>query len=428
MSTPTMTKEQCQEAIDAIETALAEGYKLDGIPSAKQRGAKTIGLSPSGIQRRLQVAKDRYGLVPNKKIKPTKVDAATATADAPTLEELRTLLIQPQSVAEIVSATSNKFSSIGQVLDGIEALVKQGVNVRRDGERWQIIKMVQPARGSREPLRYYSRPDNTFVFGAFGDQHIGSIHARFDVMDDLYDRYERRGVDRVFNTGNFIEGDSRFNQFEKEATGIAAQCRLMAKKYPRREGIETYAVWGDDHEGWYAQREGLDVGRYAETIMHDAGRDDWHDLGFMEANVELININTGTKSVMAVVHPGGGSAYATSYSVQKIVESYEGGEKPEVGLYGHFHKLWSGLIRNVWVVQTGTGCDQTTFMRKKRLEAHVGGTLIELEQNPDSGAIISMNAQLIRYFNRDWYKREGLANSRWGYTGKISQAPRGVEA
>lgn len=423
MPSPSLTKAQCQEAIDAVNQAISEGCKLGGLPSAVRRGQQIVGIKDGGMANRLKVAKEKYGLMPDKSKKLPKA-AEPVTEELPSTDDLRTLLLKgPKTVAEMIVAT--KFTTVGMVLDGLETLARQGVNLHRNGERWQVVKDSAPARGNREPLRYYSRPDNTFLFGAFGDQHIGSKHARFDVMEDLYDRYQKAGVDRVFNTGNYIEGDSRFNQFEKDATGIDAQTRLMAAKYPRREGIETYAVWGDDHEGWYAQREGLNVGRYCENVMHSEGRDDWHDLGFMEANVELININTGKKSVMLVCHPGGGSAYATSYSIQKIVESYEGGEKPEVALYGHFHKMWAGIIRNIWCVQTGTGCDQTTFMRKKRLEAHVGGTLVELEQHPESGAIIAMKPQLIRYFNRDWYSNAGLGNDRWGYDGRpFSQHPR----
>jgi hypothetical protein len=162
--------------------------------------------------------------------------------------------------------------------------------------------------------------------------------------------------------------------------------------------------------------------------MEAAGRTDWIDIGFMESHVELVNANTGSTAILAVVHPGGGSAYALSYSIQKIVESYEGGEKPHVALYGHYHKLWSGLIRNVWVLQTGCTQDQTTFMRKKRLEAHVGGALVTLEQDPESGAILSFQPQLFRYFNEDWYAKEGKANGRWSYTGSVRQAPRSVSA
>jgi hypothetical protein len=157
--------------------------------------------------------------------------------------------------------------------------------------------------------------------------------------------------------------------------------------------------------------------------MREAGHN-WTNLGFMEAHVNLRNVNTGKCATLAVVHPGGGSAYALSYSIQKIVESYEGGEKPHVGLYGHYHKLWAGLIRNIWCVQTGTAQDQTPFMRKKRLEAHVGGAMIELEQDPATGAILSMTPKLTRYFNKSWY----APGERWSHSHDAAHTERAVEA
>jgi hypothetical protein len=140
----------------------------------------------------------------------------------------------------------------------------------------------------------------------------------------------------------------------------------------------------------------------------------------MEAHVRLVKANTGKSSVLAVVHPGGGSAYALSYSVQKIIESLDGGEKPAVALYGHYHKLWAGNIRNVWCLQTGCTEDQTPFMRKKKLEAHVGGAIVALEQDPETGAIIGFTPQLIRYFNR------GYANHRWSHAEGVTLPSRSV--
>ncbi len=270
-------------------------------------------------------------------------------------------------------------------------------------------------------IEIMSRPDNTFLFGACGDQHIASKYHREDVNRDLYERYERARVQAVFNTGNWIDGEAPFNRYDLVAHGFDRQCRLLAELYPKHE-FPTYAVWGKDHEGWYSNREGIDVGAYAEGIMRTEGHN-WHNLGHMEAHVKLTNANTGAYAVLAVVHPGGGSAYALSYAIQKIVESLEGGEKPAVGLYGHYHKLMGPTpIRNVFCVQTGTGQDQTPFMRQKRLEAHVGGLLLHLEQDPETGAIIGCGGNVWRYFNRHYYQ----GNGRWSSHGDVNQVPRSI--
>ena len=268
--------------------------------------------------------------------------------------------------------------------------------------------------------KYQSRKDDTYVFGAVSDNHLGSRYERLDVLNDLYDKFAAAGVDRVYNAGNWIEGESRFNHHELLVHGMDAQLRYLARNYPRREGIVTYAVSGDDHEGWYSQREGIDIGAHAENIMRSEGRDDWVNLGYMEAHVRLQNVNSGQESVMACVHPGGGSTYAVSYTVQKIIESLDGGEKPAVGLYGHYHKLMAMNIRNVWVLQTGTTKDQDSFMRKKRIEAHVGGTVVTMKQDRESGAIVRFTPEMHRYFTRGFY------GPRFSHAGDVVLPDRGV--
>ncbi len=599
----------------------------------------------------------------------TKQAAAKQVLDQAVLAQLRK---QPRTVAEIAEATGN---TQGVVLDWLIDSQRRGANLHEIGGKWSLETTQPLAVGP--VLDYVSRPDNTYVFGAMGDTHLGSKYERLDVLNRLYDRYAEEGVDRVFHTGNWIDGEARFNKFDLHIHGMGAQVAYLAEHYPQRPGLTTYAVAGDDHEGWYCQREGVDIGRLAEHAFRDQGRDDWINLGYMEAILHLTNANTGKKATLAVVHPGGGSAYALSYSIQKIVEcvpldteiltrqgwkrydqidvgeevlgydiaadrcewttverinvgrgdvvryhndqfdvrctpnhkwaiewesrggpnpaskvpslysrrerlmqpfaetkhrsrviqaapsvdgpgmpqvphqswlrrddtvatvmamtsgerrafiegmlvgegticntrgyrtivfsqrpgpvndgfrlacflegiatsdkptpsgsykptgepfrrvtllnkrmrnvaslrtehlgeqdvwcpttglgtwvmrqgdlititgnSYEGGEKPSVGLYGHYHKLWSGNIRNVWTVQTGTCQDQTPFMRKKRLEAHVGGTLIKLRQDPETGAITECTVTILRYFNRSYY------NDRWSHSGKITLPTR----
>ncbi len=271
---------------------------------------------------------------------------------------------------------------------------------------------------SSDMLELRSRPDNTFLIGACGDQHIASKYHRADVLTDLYNRYEKAKVQAVFNTGNWVDGEANFNRADIVAHGLDGQCRLLSEIYPKAPFI-TYAVWGDDHEGWWGQREGINVGSYAQQVMRDAGHK-WHNLGFMEAHVRLVNANTGASHIMAVVHPGGGSAYATSYTVQKIIESLEGGEKPAVGLYGHFHKLMAMNVRSVWVAQTGCSQDQTPFMRKKRIEAHVGGMMIYMEQDPTTGAIIGFTPTMWRYFTKGYY------DGRWSKHGPATLPKRGI--
>ena len=435
MPTPEIDAAVARQTVDVVEQCLGEGYSPPGIFGAKgsavqEAGRRLVAMgalrSISSIPSRLRAA-ERIGIVPDWSFysMPKHVSAGRTPEPPPPVPEvpkdfrpeiMRRLRKAPASVEHLAEAISAPPHVID---DMIGSLKDAGVSLHKSGGRWHVMP-PQSAHVGGPTFEFLSRPDNTFLFGATSDNHLGSKYSRLDVLNSLYDTFAGEGVDAVLNAGNWIDGEARFNTHDLLVHGMDAQMRYLAEHYPKRKGIKTYAVSGDDHEGWYAQREGIDVGRYAERVMRDSGRDDWIDVGYMEAHIRLINANTGATSTLALVHPGGGSAYAVSYSIQKIIESLDGGEKPAVGFYGHYHKLWAGNIRNVWVLQTGCTEDQTPFMRKKKIDAHVGGAVVKLTQDPDTGAITRFRPEIFRFFNRGYY------DNRWSHHGSVIQADRGI--
>lgn len=419
------TKREAIAFIKLVERLLREGFHPIGVfPPKGVRGAlaeaahRTGRLHNSNTKGLLESMERASGMTVDWSLhnpaaaKPAqRVRKATVSEDA-----VRAMLLRGpvslEDLADRLGVPDARPWIHDQRLAGHNIVVRDGSALTVRDHQTALVK-------GGAPLVIESDAQNRFVIGLTGDNHLGSKYARLDVLNDLYDRFAREKVSTVLNTGNWIDGEARFNVHDLVVHGFDAQLRYLAEHYPRRKGVVTHAVWGDDHEGWYGQRFGVDVGRRAEQVMRDAGRTDWHDLGFMEANVVLRNRNTGKEAAMLVVHPGGGSAYATSYTMQKLVESLDGGEKPAVLAAGHYHKLEVLNVRNVWAVQTGTTQDQTPFMRKKKLEAHVGGMVLRLEQDPDTGAIIECNGQR-RYFVRGYY------NGRWSHSGPVNQARRAV--
>jgi hypothetical protein len=294
-------------------------------------------------------------------------------------------------------------------------------------EKAEFIVEHPPEIGtSKHTWEIKSDKDNKYRFAAFGDLHAASKYCRWDVRDDLTNQAEEFGATAIFDAGNWADGEASFNRYDLEAVGMDAQLQILAKNYPKTK-IPTYAVTGADHEGWWIRREGVDVGRYCESVMRDAGHA-WTNLGYIEADVTLVNANSGERATLRVMHAGGGSAYAISYKPQKILESLEGGEKPSVVLIGHYHKLDAGIVRGTWYGQVGCQQDQTPFMRQRSLEAHVGGILLEMEQDPKDGSISGFKPDMRRYFARAYYFKSGQANRRWSGHGPIRQVPRKANA
>lgn len=342
---------------------------------------------------------------------------------------VKTAVEDPQPVADVagtILATLRKRAhsleslaqacrvSQGQTLDALLALQQAGQNIHQFNQEWSLERA--PVLGSLSTIApYVSRPNGRYRFGWLGDSHLCSKYQRLDVLRDLYRRFGDADIDRIFHAGNWIDGEARFNKFDLLVHGMDAQVKYLCEHYPvAPNGLVTYAVAGDDHEGWYCQREGVDIGRYAENEMRAAGRTDWVNLGYMEAFIPLQHAQTGKTAQLHLVHPGGGSAYATSYTVQKLVESYSGGNKPAVLLAGHYHKLEYLCTRNVHCIQTGCTQDQTPFARKKRLQYAVGGGICELEQDADTGAIVGCMVTIWNYFDSGYY-----AENRFSLSGPV---------
>lgn len=151
-------------------------------------------------------------------------------------------------------------------------------------------------------------------------------------------------------------------------------------------------------------KEGFNFGAYLNYLSHDQGREDLEYIGHVESDVEVAT-HAKKPTIIKVQHPGGGSAYARSYTGQKQVESFEGGEKPAILVQGHYHVSNYMNDRNVHVISLPGFQDQTVFARKKRLRMEIGGAILEFKVNPDDGAVTRCRVEFNRYFTRGYYKR-----------------------
>jgi hypothetical protein len=264
------------------------------------------------------------------------------------------------------------------------------------------ISTVPEQGGSHSLLDESMWRGDTVKFGFTSDNHLCSHFERLDVLNMLYDVYAAEGVSTVFNGGNWIDGEARFNKNEIHTKGMTAQIQYAVENYPYREGIVTYFVSGDDHEGWYNQREGINIGEYLQMKREQSGKKDMIHLGYVEADIEINEGGFENDSWLRIMHAGGGSAYATSYAPQKIVESYQGGEKPSVLFIGHYHKISYNMIRNVHAIQMGCTQDQSIFMRKKKIEAHVGGGIATIARDKN-GIINRLSVEFLTAFDKKFY-------------------------
>ena len=313
----------------------------------------------------------------------------------------------PLTLAELSSKLDR---GVNVIESAVEWLTANNYNVRIAGSAVEAPSDL-PAGGEIriDPKLYRGRK---FKFGFITDNHMCSKYERLDVANALYDLYEEAEIPIVFNAGNILDGRCRFNQFDliPGCESMEGQINYFTQHYPQRKNILTKFIAGDDHEGWWAQREGVDIGRLMESRAADAGREDLEYIGYLEADV-LLKAPKG-ETWIRVMHPGGGSAYAISYAPQKIVESFQGGEKPNILLIGHYHKMDFCYPRNVFCISGGCTQDQTPFMRKKKLEAHVGGWLCEAEL-ADDGHVSRLRAEFVPFYDKSFYHGKKEKFPRW---------------
>jgi predicted phosphodiesterase len=284
-----------------------------------------------------------------------------------------------------------------------EALSALGNMVIERGGVWNMLR--EPPKLEHEDKRHLLKSDahGRYRVGIISDTHYGSAYCREDVCEDLYDWFAAEGVRNVYHAGNWIEGTAPFNKHELSAFGMQAQLDYFIERYPQRQGVRTLYVAGDDHEGWWTQREGIDIGRALEESARAAGRHDLVHLGYKEAFITLEHAKTKKHARMLIDHPGGGSAYADSYAAQKRVESAQSGEKPAVWVFGHWHKLGYFHPRGVHVLLAGCTKDLDTFGRKKGLRYDIGGMIVDMKQD-EGGAIVELTPRIRAYFDRGYHK------------------------
>ncbi len=312
-------------------------------------------------------------------------------------EKIKKELKTPRTIVEL----ANKFNKAPKEITAIiEELKSEKYNLHIADDTYEISREIKQGGQLRIDLSKFN--NKTYKLGLVSDNHLNSKYERLDILNALYDKFEQEGITEVYNAGNWIDGVCNFNKHDVINTGMTAQVDYFIKNYPQRKGITTYFIAGDDHEGWYVQREGINIGEYAQMKAEQAGRFDLKYIGYIEADIELVNKKG--KAILKVQHPGGGSAYALSYSPQKMIESLQGGEKPQILAMGHYHKSEYIYYRDVHCIQTGCTQDQTPFLRKKKIQVALGGWIIEFQQSQD-GAINSFKGEWLSFFNKKYYRR-----------------------
>jgi predicted phosphodiesterase len=203
-------------------------------------------------------------------------------------------------------------------------------------------------------------------FAHVTDTHIGSKYFDEKLWKIFLETCYSLGVEKILHTGDVTEGLSNRPDHAYSLThyGFDAQKEFAIEKLAMSE-IPIYCIDGN-HDRWFIKSNGANI---VKDIC--SGLDHCHYLGHDEADIEI------NGSIWRLWHGEDGSSYATSYRLQKIVESFTGGDKPNVLLAGHTHKQGYFFDRNIHVLSGGALSLQSKWMRSKKLANHTGFHTIE---------------------------------------------------
>jgi len=203
----------------------------------------------------------------------------------------------------------------------------------------------------------------------FSDPHWGSQWVEDAWYDAAIVEGKRQGVNLALVAGDITEGMSGRDGhiYELRAIGYKAQRDLAVSKLRQLE-IPVKCISGN-HDLWYMAKGNMG-GDIVEDICSRVPGAEY--LGPHEADISINGI------IIRLFHGEDASSYALSYRVQKIVESFSGGEKPEILITGHDHKAGYFFVRNVHTILSGCLQKQTPWMRRKKISAMPGFWVISI--------------------------------------------------
>jgi predicted phosphodiesterase len=249
-------------------------------------------------------------------------------------------------------------------------VVEQILSQYSDAELKAIAKGGLGIQGSRRSV--VTRDGETIKFGFLTDTHIGSKYFHRENLDEAFSTFDSEGCEFIVHSGDVTEGMSNRpgHVYELTEIGYTAQ---------RDKAVELLSEWerpfyfiDGNHDRWFIKSSGAFI---VDDIVSHLPNAEY--LGSDEGEV-IVN-----GAVIRLYHGEDSSSYATSYRLQKLIESFTGGTKPNVLLCGHTHKQGYFFDRNIHVVSGGCIQNQSKWMRGKRIAAHTGYWIIEMTITDD---------------------------------------------
>ncbi len=212
--------------------------------------------------------------------------------------------------------------------------------------------------------------------GVVGDTQLNSIGCRLDYLHTLYHCFKEEAAAAVLHPGDFTDGHRRYEGHVSDVRyhGYDDIVNFITEEYPTH-GISTYFIGGNNDRTYLTSLK--------RDICADisATRSDLKYLGMNHARLRFHDV------IIELNHPRNlnRGAYTISYPLQKLIESYKGGWKPNVLLVGGYHSFYYMNRRGIKSFLVGSTADPTATMMTKRHSSDCGGLILEISFDKKGG-------------------------------------------
>jgi predicted phosphodiesterase len=284
-------------------------------------------------------------------------------------EAAKQLGIKIESVRRAIVAHKNNISPEEKVKD-----FNPNATLKKIQELYSDKELMAIANGGRilpglEKVPIISFEGKHIKIGVLTDTHIGHQKFSEDRLFQAFEEFRKEKVDFITHSGDVCEGMSHRpgHIYELDQLGYEQQKEYAIKLFSQWTDTDIYAIDGN-HDRWFIKSNGAYVVKDIDRRLEN-----FHFIGHDEGDISLDG-----RATLKLWHGEDGNSYALSYRIQKIIESFSGGEKPSILLAGHTHKYVKVFERNITAISAGCIEAQTSWMRGKRIAAAVGFVILDV--------------------------------------------------
>lgn len=244
--------------------------------------------------------------------------------------------------------------------------------------------------------------NKTIDIGVVSDTCFNSKYQRLDLVHTVYRHFKEMDVAFVLHCGNLVE---RFITKKQHAENSKEpdyfEMIKALQKWAPKTDLTTYFIGGRNEESY--------LGKKVSKLL-DQKEEEWvteeidliRDIEKSLPQYEFLGLNNARirvsgKVTIAIASPSSGSRkpYTISYPMQKLIESYGGGEKPTIQLLGYYNKRWEGIHRDVYALMIGTLQNQIPQAYAKQEPSHTLGAVV-LRLKFDKDGSLASNGITVR--------------------------------